>query len=97
LPALWVGGHLGGRTYDVLMTGFPMRTLQATLDRAAALHPESPTLADFRAAEDLVDAEERALAGARAIVTPHAGDVPALRAAVTAALRATALETARLR
>jgi hypothetical protein len=72
LPTLWSGGHLGGRTYDVLMTGFPMRTLQATLDRAAALHPESPTLADFRAATDLVETEERALAGARAIVTPHA-------------------------
>jgi len=72
LPALWTGGHLGGRTYDVLMTGLPMRALQARLDDAAALHPASPTLADFRADADLVEAEERALAGARSIVTPHA-------------------------
>ena len=49
LPALWSGGHLGGRTYDVLMTAFPMRRLQAVLDAAFACHPESPTLCDFRA------------------------------------------------
>jgi hypothetical protein len=72
LPALWSGGHLGGRTYDVLMTGTPMRALQHTLDAAFALHPESPTLNDFRADPGLVDAEERALAAARTIVTPHA-------------------------
>jgi hypothetical protein len=72
LPALWAGGYLGGRTYDVLMTSLPMRQLQARLDEAAALHPESPTLADFRANDELVSSEERALAGARTIVTPHA-------------------------
>ena len=72
LPALWEGRHLGGRTYDVLMTGFPMRALHAALDRAYGLHPQSPTLADFRAAPELVEAEESALAGARTIVTPHA-------------------------
>ncbi|HEY6236483.1 MAG TPA: hypothetical protein VIW69_15395, partial [Candidatus Elarobacter sp.] len=72
LPALSAGGHLGGRTYDVLMTGLPMRHVQAALDDAFARHPESPTLHDFRADPRLVDAEERALAGARAVVTPHA-------------------------
>ena len=72
LPALWLGGYLGGRTYDVLMTGMPMRALQHTLDAAFALHPESPTLNDFRADPGLVDAEEHALAAARTIVTPHA-------------------------
>ena len=72
LPALWAGGHLAGRTYDVLMTGLPMRALQAELDRAAAMHPESPTLHDFRADPALLDVEERAIAGARAVVTPHA-------------------------
>jgi hypothetical protein len=72
LPALWAGGHLGGRTYDVLMTGMPMRHVQAALDDAFARHPHSPTLHDFRADPRLVDAEERALAGARAIITPHA-------------------------
>jgi hypothetical protein len=72
LPGLSAGGHLGGRTYDVLMTGMPLRALQRSLDRAHALHPESATLGDFRAEPALVDAEERALAGARTIVTPHA-------------------------
>jgi hypothetical protein len=72
LPALSEGGHLGGRTYDVLMTGMTMRALQATLDRAASLHPESPTLADFRADARLLEVEERALAGARTVVTPYA-------------------------
>jgi len=71
LPGLWAGGHLGGRTYDVLMTGLPMRHVQAALDEAFERHPESPTLHDFRADPRLVDAEECALAGARAIVTPH--------------------------
>ncbi len=72
LPGLSTGGHLGGRTYDVLMTGMPMRHVQAALDNAFALHPQSPTLHDFRADPRLVDAEERALAGARAVITPHA-------------------------
>jgi hypothetical protein len=72
LPALWAGGYLGGRTYDVLMTGLPMRYVHAALDDAFARHPESPTLHDFRADPRLVDAEERALAGARVVVTPHA-------------------------
>ncbi|MDB5069361.1 MAG: vanw family protein [Candidatus Eremiobacteraeota bacterium] len=56
----------------MLMTGMPLRALQQSLDRAHALHPESTTLGDFRADPALVDAEERALAGARTIVTPHA-------------------------
>jgi hypothetical protein len=72
LPGLLAGGHLGGRTYDVLMTGMPMRHVQAALDDAFARHPESPTLHDFRADPRLLEAEERALARARAIVTPHA-------------------------
>jgi hypothetical protein len=72
LPALSAGGYLGGRTYDVLMTGLPMRYVHAALDDAFARHPESPTLRDFRADPRLVDAEERALASARAVVTPHA-------------------------
>jgi hypothetical protein len=71
LPFLWKGGYLGGRTFDVLMTRLPMRELQRTLDRAAAAHPESATLADFRAPEDLVRAETEALAAARQWITPH--------------------------
>jgi hypothetical protein len=77
LPFLWRGGHLGGRTFDVLMAAPPMGELHARLDAAARLHPASPTLADFRADQALVRDEARALACARRIVTPH-GDLAAL-------------------
>ncbi|MDQ3799739.1 MAG: VanW family protein [Acidobacteriota bacterium] len=72
LPFLWKNGHLGGRTFDVLMTALPMSELQKRLDFAASLHPESKTLGDFRAAEWLVEAETKALQNARKIITPHA-------------------------
>jgi hypothetical protein len=71
LPHLWRAGHLGGRDVTVLMTRLPMAALQARLDAAFAAHPDRPTLGDFRAPADLVDAESAALAYAAAIVTPH--------------------------
>lgn len=71
LPFLWREGHMGGRTFDVLMTRLPMSALQETLDRAHKQHPESPTLADFRADEALVQAESEALQNAARIITPH--------------------------
>lgn len=71
LPFLWRGGYLGGRTFDVLMTAMPLAYLHERLDAAFALHPESTTLADFRAAEWLVRAESEALQQARGIITPH--------------------------
>jgi hypothetical protein len=71
LPFLWREGHLGGRTFDVLMTASPMNELQRTLDDAAQLHPESKTLGDFRAEKWLLDAETEALKHARKIITPH--------------------------
>lgn len=71
LPYLWRGGHLGGRTFDVLMTALPMDELQKRLDLAYSLHPESTTLADFRADQRLIEDETAALAAARRIVTPH--------------------------
>ena len=77
LPFLWRGGHLGGRTFDVLMAGPPMAELHARLDAAARLHPRSSTLADFRADEALLRDEAEALAHARRIFTPHR-DVAAL-------------------
>jgi hypothetical protein len=73
LPYLWRSGHLGGRTFDVLMTALPMADLQSRLDRASALHPESSTLGDFRADSVLIAAETEALANARTIITPHSG------------------------
>jgi glycosyltransferase involved in cell wall biosynthesis len=77
LPYLWRSGHLGGRTFDVLMTALPMHELQKRLDHAKSLHPESKTLGDFRADETLIKAEKDALANARKIITPHS-DIAAL-------------------
>lgn len=71
LPYLWREGHLGGRTFDVLMTGQPLAVLQQRLDAAFKLHPESRTLADFRADDKLLDAESEALRQARRLITPH--------------------------
>jgi len=72
LPHLWRAGVLGGRHYTVLLNRSPLSLLHAQLDRAHALHPESPTLGDFRADAALVAAEDAALQGAHALVTPHA-------------------------
>lgn len=71
LPFLWRKGHLGGRTFDVLMTALPMAELQERLDLAARLHPESTTLGDFRTEEGLLAAETEALQHARRIISPH--------------------------
>ncbi len=71
LPHLWLSGHLGGRTFDVLVNRWPLAELHARLDAAAARHPESDTLADFRADPALVEAETRALAAAARLITPH--------------------------
>lgn len=71
LPHLWQAGHLGGRTFDVLVNRWPLEKLQARLDAAASRHPQSDTLADFRADPELVLAETQALAAAGRIVTPH--------------------------
>lgn len=71
LPFLWRDGVLGGRTFDVLMTRLPMRELEAQLDHAARLHPESTTCADFRAAPWINEAETEALAAADRWITPH--------------------------
>jgi glycosyltransferase involved in cell wall biosynthesis len=71
LPLLWRAGHLGGRTFDVLMTSLPMATLQEELDGAHLLHPESGTLGDFRADHQLIDAEAEALKSARKLITAH--------------------------
>ena len=73
LPFLWQSGALGGRTFDVLMTRLPMAELERVLDTAAAAHPQSPTLADFRAPSALAVAETEALAAARHWITPHTG------------------------
>ncbi|MEI9893668.1 MAG: VanW family protein [Chthoniobacter sp.] len=70
LPFLWRDGVLGGRTFDVLMVRLPIHALQAQLDEAARLHPESTTCADFRAPAWMADAEAQALASAEHWITP---------------------------
>jgi hypothetical protein len=72
LPFVWREGHLGGRRFEVLMTGLPLQTLHARLDAALAAHPERHTLGEFRAPAWIVEAESEALAAAEQIVTPHA-------------------------
>lgn len=72
LPHLWRTGRLGGRELTVLMTRAPAAVLHARLDAAFAAHPDRPSLADFRACPELVEAEALALAQATRIVTPHA-------------------------
>ncbi len=72
LPFLWRDGILGGRTFDVFMTRLPLAELHRELDRAATLHPESETCADFRAPHSLLDSESEALAAANRWITPHA-------------------------
>jgi hypothetical protein len=71
LPYLWRDGVLGGRTFDVLMTRFPIVALEAVLDRAATAHPESRTLADFRAPREIAADESAALEAASRWITPH--------------------------
>jgi len=71
LPFLWSSGALGGRTFDVLMNSLPISEIQKRLDYAYSLHPESKTLADFRADKYLIKAEKEALKDAEKIITPH--------------------------
>ncbi len=71
LPFIAETGVLGGRTYEVLMTRFPMEKLHQRLDFAFAQHQESPTLNDFRAPQTLIDKENKALNKAQRIITPH--------------------------
>lgn len=72
LPFLWHSSVLGGRRVRVLATQLPLTVLQAQLDHAARLHPESKTLSDFRAPQWIVEAEDEALRDAAQIITPHA-------------------------
>ncbi len=83
LPFLWRTGALGGRRIHVLMAQLPIRAMEAALNRAFALHPESLTLRDFRAEPWLIEVEEEALANAEQIVTPHARVASLFRAKTT--------------
>ena len=80
LPHLWRIGALQGRSFDVLLDRLPLEALQATLDAAAARHPDSPTLRDFRAPPAIVTAEREALDAARRLISPHRAIVASLPA-----------------
>jgi hypothetical protein len=77
LPWLWAAGYLGGRTFDVLMTGLPIEYLQNRLNTAYQLYPQSSTLGDFRTSPELANSELAALKQAKKIITPH-GDLAQL-------------------
>lgn len=72
LPSLWQSGALGGRTFDVFMTRMPLSRLHSLLDDAGTHYPELKTLREYRAPQEMVDAEQEALSSARRIITPHA-------------------------
>lgn len=73
LPWLDEIGALGGRTFDVMMSRYPMADIHMMLDRVAAETGGSATIADFRADPALVARESALLERARAIITPHHG------------------------
>jgi hypothetical protein len=72
LPFVYETDALGGRTFDVLMTRLPFEKLHERLDFAFEQHQESPTLNDFRARQEWIALENKALTRARKIITPHA-------------------------
>jgi hypothetical protein len=72
LPFMYEIGVLGGRTFDVLMSRLPVEKLHERLNFAHSQHLESPTLNDFRATDQLVNLENKALTMARKVITPHA-------------------------
>lgn len=75
LPWLAAAGVLGGRSYDVLMSRYPLADIHRLLDTAAGEMGSAAdaTISDFRAPSALVRQEMQALAGARRIITPHHG------------------------
>lgn len=73
LPWLDEAGVLGGRSFDVVMSRYPIAEIHARLDRVAAETGASATIADFRADPALAARESELLARARRIITPHHG------------------------
>ena len=73
LPWLEESGALGGRTFDVVMSRYPLREIHRLLDAAAGELGASPTIADFRADPEVTAIEADLLARARRIITPHRG------------------------
>jgi glycosyltransferase involved in cell wall biosynthesis len=71
LAFTWRKGVLGGRRFRVLANRLPLAEIHRRLDEAYSRFPERALLGDFRAPEELVEAEQAALREAESIVTPH--------------------------
>ena len=71
LPHLWQIGELGGRSFTVLMTRWPLAEIHRRLDAESKKHPERQLLSDFRAPDSIVRAETEALAAASRIETSN--------------------------
>jgi glycosyltransferase involved in cell wall biosynthesis len=71
LAPLWKSGALGGRTFSVLITRWPLNEIHRLFDEASQQFPTRKLLSDFRAPADLVNAETTALGHATEIVTAH--------------------------
>ena len=71
LPWLDEAGVLGGRSFDVMMSRYPIAAIHAMLDTVAREAGPSPTIADFRADPALIERETALLDRARTIITPH--------------------------
>lgn len=71
LPFLWREGVLGGRTFDVLMNRLPLTSIHNRLDEAARMHPERTLLSDFRAPNEIIQAESEALEASDRQFTCH--------------------------
>lgn len=78
LGGLSSSGALGGRSFNVFATRWPLRLIHELLDEAAALFPQYGLLSDFRAPQSSVLAEWEALEQADSIVTPHVAMAEAL-------------------
>ena len=71
LPHLWRMGALQGRSFEVLLDRLPIDAMHRVLDTARDLYPDSNTLGDFRAPEEIAAAEREALGEAIRLITPH--------------------------
>ncbi len=71
LPWLHEAGVFGGRSYDVLMSRYPLADIHRRLDDVARECGATATISDFRADKRLVHRETLALEEARRIITPH--------------------------
>jgi len=73
LPWLDELGVFGGRTFDVVMSRYPLAEIHRLLDAAANEVGPSATIGDYRAEAEWVERERQLLSRARRLYTPHHG------------------------